>query len=47
MAESAETIRDKAFILVLYESGCRIGEILTLRIRNVQFDDYGAVLIVT
>src|SRR3990170_1809035 len=46
LVESANNLRDKAFILVLYESGCRIGEILSLRIRNVQFDDYGAALIV-
>jgi len=47
LAEHAKNPRDKAFILVLYESGCRIGEILSLRIRNVQFDEYGAVLIVS
>src|SRR3990170_8862810 len=47
LVESANNLRDKAFILVLYESGCRIGEILSLRIRNVQFDDYGAALIVS
>jgi len=47
LVECATSLRDRAFILVLYESGCRIGEILTLRIRNVQFDDYGAVLIVS
>jgi integrase/recombinase XerD len=47
MVEAATNPRDKAFILVLYESGCRIGEILTLRIRNVQFDEYGAQLIVS
>lgn len=47
LIESATNLRDKAFILVLYESGCRIGEILTLRIRNVQFDDYGAILLVS
>jgi integrase/ribosomal protein L40E len=46
MAEVADNPRDRAFILVLYESGCRIGEILSLKIRNVQFDDYGAQLIV-
>jgi integrase len=38
--------RDKALISVLYESGCRIGEILSLKIRNVEFDNNGAVLIV-
>lgn len=47
MTQCASNLRDKAFILVLYESGCRIGEILTLQIRNVHFDIYGAVLLVT
>jgi integrase/recombinase XerD len=47
LTECATNLRDKAFILVLYESGCRIGEILSLRIHNVQFDNYGAVLIVS
>ena len=47
LLECAFSLRDKAFIQVLYESGCRIGEILSLPIRNVQFDDYGAVLIVS
>ena len=47
MADVATNQRDRAFVLVLYESGCRLGEILSLRIRNVQFDDYGAVLIVS
>ena len=46
MTEVASNPRDKALILVLYESGCRIGEILSLKIRNVQFDGYGAQLIV-
>jgi len=46
LAEAAINLRDKAFILTLYESGCRIGEILTMKIKNVQFDEYGAVLIV-
>ena len=46
MAEVARTPRDRALVLVLYDSGCRIGEMLSLKIRNVQFDNYGAVLIV-
>jgi integrase len=46
IAESANHPRDKAFVLVLYESGCRIGEILSLMIRNVEFDEYGCVLLV-
>jgi integrase/recombinase XerD len=46
LAEAAEHPRDRAFVLTLYESGCRVGEILSLRIKHVQFDKYGAVLIV-
>src|SRR5208283_6213305 len=44
LAETANNIRDKAFVLVLYETGCRIGELLTLRLKNITFDQYGAVL---
>ncbi len=36
--------RDKAFIMTLWESGCRIGEVLALRIKHVAFDEFGAVL---
>lgn len=36
--------RDKALIALLYDSGCRIGEIGTLKIKNVSFDQYGGVL---
>jgi site-specific recombinase XerD len=38
--------RDRAFVMVLYESGCRIGELLTLKIKNVSFDEYGSVILV-
>ena len=34
--------RDKAIVALLYESGCRVGELLSLRIKDVQFDEYGA-----
>jgi site-specific recombinase XerD/ribosomal protein L40E len=44
LVDAAEHLRDKALILTLYESGCRIGELLTMRIKNVHFDEYGAVL---
>jgi integrase/ribosomal protein L40E len=46
LVEAAGHPRDKAFILVLYESGCRIGELLNLRIKNVAFDANGAALLV-
>jgi len=32
LVNAAEHVRDKAFILTLYESGCRIGELLALQI---------------
>ena len=47
MARVANHLRDKALVLVLYESGCRIGEMLSLKMKNISFDQYGAVLRVT
>lgn len=47
MADVALIPRDKAFIQVLYESGCRIAELLTLQLKNISFDEYGAILRVT
>jgi site-specific recombinase XerD len=46
LVEAAENQRDRALILTHYESGCRVCETLSLRIVNVGFDQYGAVLIV-
>ena len=42
----ASNPRDKAFIIMLAESGCRIGELLTLQIENIIFDDRGAYFLV-
>ncbi|RJS73468.1 MAG: hypothetical protein CW694_00480 [Candidatus Syntrophoarchaeum sp. WYZ-LMO15] len=44
MAGVAYNTRDRAFVLALYESGCRIGEFLPLRLKHLEFDQYGAVL---
>jgi len=46
MIEVASDDRDKALIQVLYESGCRLGELVGLRVGDVQFDQYGAKLLV-
>lgn len=46
LIDEAYTVRDKALISVLYESGCRIGELLNVRLKDVEFDDYGAVMLV-
>lgn len=44
MISAARNARDKALIAVLYDSGCRIGELLAMKIQNVGFDQYGGVL---
>lgn len=44
MVQVAKTLRDKAIIFALYESGCRKGEFLGLKIKHLNLDDYGAVI---
>jgi integrase len=46
MIEAAQHPMDKALISALYETGCRIGEMANLKIKDVHFDSYGAVLVV-
>ena len=47
MIDAAGHARDKALIAALYETGCRIGELISLQVKNVTFDKYGAVIVVT
>jgi site-specific recombinase XerD len=35
------SVRDRAIVAVLYESGARIGEVARLRWRDIEFDEYG------
>jgi integrase/recombinase XerD len=42
MANKADNMRDRAFVLFLYESGARIGEIMTIRIKDFKPDEHGA-----
>jgi integrase/recombinase XerD len=44
MIQKCSCLRDKTFVSVLAESGGRIGEIATLKIKNVSFERYGARL---
>ena len=44
MIDACNNTRDKALISLLYDSGCRIGEILTLRMDDIVFDEYGMIL---
>ncbi|MBI5060926.1 MAG: tyrosine-type recombinase/integrase [Candidatus Aenigmarchaeota archaeon] len=46
MIKTADNPRDKALIFVLFESGCRIGELITIKMKQVNFDKYGAYMIV-
>jgi len=41
---AATNLRDKAFIALLYESGARKGELLSIQIKHVVFDERGAVV---
>ena len=38
LIEATDTIRDRALIHLMWESGARIGEIINLKLRSVQFD---------
>ena len=46
LIDNSNRIMTKALIAVLYESGCRIGEILSLQVKNISSDRYGAILMV-
>jgi integrase/recombinase XerD len=45
IASATTTVRDKAFVWVLYESGGRAGEILGLRLRDVARSEHGGFLL--
>jgi len=38
--------RDKALIWVMYQTGCRIGEILGIKIKDIGFDEHSAIITV-
>ncbi|MBW1731422.1 MAG: tyrosine-type recombinase/integrase [Deltaproteobacteria bacterium] len=46
MIQASQKERDRALVATLYESGCRIGELIPMRIRHVSFDRYGATIVV-
>jgi integrase len=43
---AARRVEERAFIFCLYESGARIGELLSLQRKHITYDAQGAVLIV-
>lgn len=44
LVNASRNIRDKAFVRCLYESGCRISELLQLQIKQITFDEYSPVI---
>jgi integrase/recombinase XerD len=44
LAAVADNLRDRAFVLTHYDGGFRIGETLSMRVQNVEFDKYTAVV---
>jgi len=44
LIEACRNPRDKALISFLYESGCRKGELVSIRIENVTFTEFGATV---
>jgi integrase len=47
LIKKAPTLQDRLLIHLLYETGARIGEVYTIRIKDVQFDQYGDILNLT
>ncbi len=43
LVKAAMNPRDKALISMIFEGGLRIGEIATLKISHLEFDNYGAI----
>ncbi len=44
MMNSCMNSRDRAMLSLLYETGARIGEIGAMRIKDISFDEYGAII---
>jgi len=46
LLEHCLNIRDKAIVSLLWDSGCRVGEVLNLQLKHLEFDKYGCQIIV-
>ncbi len=44
MMNACMNSRDRAMLSLLYESGARIGEVRSMRVKDVSFDEYGAIV---
>jgi len=46
LINATQNVRNKAFVSMIYETGCRIGEILFIRLKHISVDQYGAQILV-
>jgi integrase len=47
LSEQADNPMEKAFVLCLYESGCRISEFLNMKFKDIQQDNFGYFVLVS
>ena len=47
LIKGSKNVRDRALIATMYDSGCRIGELLNMKIKDLSFDEFGVLLKVT
>jgi len=45
LIEVAKDIRTKALVATLYDTGCRASELLAMRVKDVSFDEYSAIVL--
>jgi site-specific recombinase XerD len=43
---SCKSQRDRAILMLLWDSGCRLNEVLSRNVNNIQIDEYGATMVV-
>jgi site-specific recombinase XerD len=43
---ACDTIRDRALVMLLWDSGARINELLSRNVGNIEFDQHGGVMVV-
>ena len=47
LISSCDNARDKAIFSLLYDMGVRVGELFSIRIKDVSFNDYGMKVLVS
>lgn len=46
LVQACKTVRDKALLYSLFESGTRIDELLSVKLSELEFDSYGAIILI-